>query len=1104
MMSKVEGRKKVEEDSGNKKLLKEIETISKALYSEKNHPRTSIPAPNFRSKSGKFPPVDSKPKLRNVNEDLSNKEKKSIWNWKPLKAFSNIKNRKFNCCFSLVVHSIEGFPRSFEDLHVSVHWKRRDGELVTKPVKVSEGVAEFEEKLTHTCMVYGSRSGAHHSAKYEAKHFLLFASAIGYRELDLGKHRVDLTRLLPLTLEELEEEKSSGNWTTSFKLSGEAKGASLNVSFGYTVVGESPVSHGNNQNDPEGYNVKKSNSRTTTSVTKPGLADGKSRMRRTGSLPGTLDKQISSPSRTQSTVDGRDPPEVLQKSRSELASSQPFLFPRIDEHKVDSSLDCKPELGPLSKASHANVENACEESESSATEQRVESSQIEKEKPVEAVEVSLVENNINGGFQVGSEKGAQLGLHDVVHGSHEDDLVEEDSNFDEQDICSKESVMKALEDALITVTNLEAEALTSPEDEEKQMEVEIDHEINENETSLSLDDVTESVANEFLDMLGIEHSPLGLSSESEPESPRERLLRQFEKDALDGGYSLFEFDIGSEDQIEYDHNSSAVSEWGNLSEDFELSSVIQAVEEEYQMGNQAEIGKTRAKVLEDLETEALMREWGLNDKAFQCSPPKGSGAFGCPIDLPPEEPLELPPLGEGLGPFLQTKNGGFLRSMNPSLFRSAKTGGSLIMQVSSPVVVPAEMGSGTAAILQQLASVGIEKLSMQANKLMPLDDITGKTMQQLAWEEATSLEGLESQGFLQHEVEIGQDKSGGQKNVKEYSPPRSDNFKSNKVGNVIGSEYVSLEDLAPLAMDKIEALSMEGLRVQSGMSNEDASANINAQSAGEISGFQGKSVNISGSLGLDGAAGLQLLDIKDDGGDIEGLMGLSLTLDEWMRLDSGDIGDEAQISEQTSKILAAHHASSLDMIRGGSKGERRRGKGSGKKCGLLGNNFTVALMVQLHDPLRNYEPVGAPMLALIQVERVFIPPKPKIYCKVSEVRIDDEDDDESESVKKVKVNEEKIGGKASEDEGTPQFCITEVQVAGLKTEPSKNKIWGNTAQQQSGSRWLLANGMGKTNKNSFVKSKGISDKPATSLLTKAQRGDKLWSVSSRIRGKGAK
>lgn len=148
-------------------------------------------------------------------------------------------------------------------------------------------------------------------------------------------------------------------------------------------------------------------------------------------------------------------------------------------------------------------------------------------------------------------------------------------------------------------------------------------------------------------------------------------------------------------------------------------------------------------MLEDLETEALMREWGLNEKAFHHSPPKDFAGFGSPIHLPPEEPPTLPPLDDGLGPFLQTKDGGFLRTMSPSIFKNSKSCGSLIMQVSNPVVVPAEMGSGIMEVLQCLASVGIEKLSMQAKELMPLEDITGKTMQQIAWEAMPSLEGAE-------------------------------------------------------------------------------------------------------------------------------------------------------------------------------------------------------------------------------------------------------------------------------------------------------------------------------------------------------------------------
>ncbi|GJS68070.1 plastid movement impaired 1-related 1 protein [Tanacetum coccineum] len=51
-------------------------------------------------------------------------------------------------------------------------------------------------------------------------------------------------------------------------------------------------------------------------------------------------------------------------------------------------------------------------------------------------------------------------------------------------------------------------------------------------------------------------------------------------------------------------------------------------------------------------------------------------------------------------------------------------------------------------------------------------------------------------------------------------------------------EYVSLEDLTTLAMNKIEALSVEGLRIQSGMSDKDAPSNISPQSIGEISALE--------------------------------------------------------------------------------------------------------------------------------------------------------------------------------------------------------------------------------------------------------------------------
>lgn len=330
---------------------------------------------------------------------------------------------------------------------------------------------------------------------------------------------------------------------------------------------------------------------------------------------------------------------------------------------------------------------------------------------------------------------------------------------------------------------------------------------------------------------------------------------------------------------------------------------------------------------------------------------------------------------------------------------------------------------------------------------------------------------------------------------------------SSSISRARDTEYVSLEDLAPLAMDKIEALSVEGLRIQSGMSDDDAPSNISAQSIGEFSALKGKTVDVGGSIALDGTGGLQLLDIKDDGEDVDGLMGLSLTLDEWMKLDSGEIDDDDLASERTSKILAAHHATSLDQFRGRSKGEKRRGKS--RKYGLLGNNFTVALMVQLRDPLRDYEPVGTPMLALIQVERVFVPPKPRIFNSVSMCMSSDDNDEEKmeKPVEKENIVEMATEEKIKEEDLIPQYKITEVHVAGLKAEPGKKKLWGSTNQQQSGSRWLLANGMGKKNKHPLMKSKAVPKGSASASApntTTVLPGETLWSISSRVHGSGNK
>ncbi|XP_068657756.1 protein PLASTID MOVEMENT IMPAIRED 1-RELATED 1-like [Aristolochia californica] len=1107
------GKKKMGGDAlGNGRLLQEIEAIHRALYRDGNpvKPARSISAGKTHQQ---FVPDKTKSRAlrENTTSSSSTKEKKSssssIWNWKPLKALSShVRNRRFNCSFSLHVHSVESLPPTFNDLSLRVYWKRRDGGLETRSARVLQGIAEFEETLVHSCKVYGTRSGPHHSAKYEAKHFLVFAGVVGNAELDLGKHRIDLTRLLPLTLEELNEEKSSGKWTTSFKLSGKAKGAILNVSFGFLVLGD-----GRKVSEPSSI-LKQSQSGMTKSLVGLEEGDGKVSFRRVGSLQGPAGYRVRHPSR--SVEDVKLLHEVLPSSKSDVTSSLTFeninLEPEFHHftHKepnfcLDADLESKKE----------NCENASEEVEFNVIERGIE---IDEKGVLESNENEMAETDTEA---VNLHEIGKLPDEDVVN-LHEigkvpdedvtikDALSHDHISFGKSKMPSKESVMEDLDAALRNISTFEVDELESPPSQKSNYnEIKSGYKAGKVGNSLSLDDVTESVASEFFTMLGLEHSPFGLSSDSDPESPRERLWKQFKKDTLSSGEDVFGICMGKEIGEESANDFPVHFDLGEFSEDFELSSISHAADTEYERVHEAPKSKTRAKMLEDLETEALMHEWGMNEKAFWSSPPDSASGFGSPINLPPEEPLKLPPLGEGLGPCLQMKDGGFLRSMNPTLFGNAKNNASLVMQVSSPVVIPAEMGSGIMEILQHLASVGIEKLSMQASKLMPLEDITGKTMQQVAWEAAPSLEAGESQEML-HQLQLdGTSADGGRDFLHGRKKGRgSSKLNLSSVSGDTSSEYVSLEDLAPLAMEKIETLSIEGLKIQSGMSDQEAPSNICPQSIGEICALEGMKARSSGLLGLGGTAGMQLLDIKDSNEGVDGLMGLSLSLDEWMKLDAGVVDEEDHDSGRTSKVLAAHRANctTKDLISGRWKGEERGRKD--RKWGLLGNNFTVSLMVQLRDPLRNYEPVGTPMLALIQVERVFVPPKPKIYYNVSQ-KGNSEEVDEPEPVpagtKEDKKEEKKEEEEAHLAEVIPQFKITEVHVAGIKTEPTKKKLWGSSTQQQSGSRWLLGSGMGKSNKHAFMKSKTATKSPQVASTT-VQPGDTLWSISARVHGTGAK
>ncbi|KAK7383346.1 hypothetical protein VNO78_29023 [Psophocarpus tetragonolobus] len=1035
-------------------LLQDIQEISKALYAPS---RSSFSSVHNRSKSeGKTrlskPQVALSPGF--LKEDILSKDKKlsSAWNWKkPLKALTHIGDQKFKCCFNLHVHSIEGLPLSFDGIRLCVHWKRKNNILQTRPARVFQGVVEFNEILSHGCSVYCSRAVSGHSVKYESKRFLIYASIIGAPEHNIGNHQVDLTRLLPLTLAELGGDKSSGKWSTSFRLAGKAVGATLNVSFSYQVMkGELMGFGGDNLNV---LNLVSLN---------PGRPSSTSSVMDFSPIPFHSDDVILSR-------------EALMNSASTLSKSISFLYQKLDEGNLHDSASANLEhFEPLK--SHVVTELESPKESKLHEPDDTEFSFIEQ---VETLEGDSLKLDQTGNQTVDFSTVEIINMDDFI--KDDDILVDNSTICDSMDNIFTSCVNGTTADdskhkcsnSCVSITCIK-DADILPEtseflDHEHYPNVISNYELHiKTSKSSSLDFITESIANDFLNMLDMESGLFGSSVNGDPQSPREMLLRQFEKEALASGNFTFDFNE-NEEELGTDNLGHS---YGNCTAvDSDLSLFIQAAEEEHARENQLLMQRRKAKILEDLETDSLMQLWGLNEKDFKNSPGTWSGGFGSPIELPNEESSILPSIGQGLGSFVQIMGGGFLRSMSPSLFRNCKNCGNLIIQASNPVVLPAKMGNDILEILQHVASDGVEELCHHIYKLMPLQDITGKSIEHIVWKATPSKGTPVRQGSWQYDL------------FEEFPCDYL-------TDDSMSLDSVSLEVIAPMTVNKSEALLIEGLRIQSGMLYEEAPSYIRPQHA-KTPSIGGKRTSWRGFPTSERVAKLQLEDGGESGNDNDALMQLSITLDQWLRLDSGIIED--QNSEQILKTLNVHHSRLSEFDDKGLKNAMDWLKSYGRNHGhgLLGNHLTVAFMIQLRDPQRNYEPVGVPMLILTQVERVHINAMQQddinFLGKKEKGRENEALLNETSSTNLENTNT---------DDEAPQFRfkIREIHLAGVLTKAGSRQLWGTATQQQSGIRWLLASGMASTVKHSSSTSKAIV--LSSPLLTKKLLNeDILWSIS---------
>lgn len=719
MSFEVESSKSDDEDFTCGLLLRDIEEISKALYMHKSpHEAFNASYDHHRDMVAKTSISESKSDVIIHGKD----KKSSIWKWGPLKALTHIRSRRVNCCFFLHVHAIEGLPPSFNNLDLCIIWKRKGDTLRTRPSRVSLGMAEFEETLMHRCTV--GRTGPHSSAKYDPKLFLLQASVMGAPTLDIGSHWIDVSRLLPLTLEELEGVKgSSGKWTTSFNLTGKAKGATLNVSFGFSILS-------GNSFEP-GYFVK-----VPDVVTDFDMNSRSSQLRNLDSVPGM---PTGGSYHHPSSVNSNFLEEIFRKKGSEHPPSIALLYQKFDEGKMGNTMESdlyherleslKPEQYPIPESSAGITENQFDDSEFLVKDQGIKVStkdQIELEKCsslrfdiIETIDVAEIFAGEEAAFDEYAEWESKL---DADNNDKPECATDDLPEHRDNGTCIIEPAFEVLDSELYDLTYKPAEIdysldTSTYSDLGKYMKSRSDNKVEMLMDSLSLDDVAiaDSIENDFLNMLGIDLGQDDMDSGSDHDD----LLRLFEEDPLASGNPILDSDVMAEQK-----ESSCFTPTGfrkvAFADDFDLSSV------------QSFRNKRNAEVLENLETEALMHEWGLSERAFQYSPRVCSGGFGSPVYTPvKEQPLQLPSIDKGLGPIIRTKDGGFLRSMSPLLFKNANNGARLIVQVSAPVVLPSTMGPTIIEMLQLWASVGVDKMCIQANELMPLEDVMGKTIQQV-------------------------------------------------------------------------------------------------------------------------------------------------------------------------------------------------------------------------------------------------------------------------------------------------------------------------------------------------------------------------------------
>ncbi|KAG6512348.1 protein PLASTID MOVEMENT IMPAIRED 1-like [Zingiber officinale] len=182
-------------------------------------------------------------------------------------------------------------------------------------------------------------------------------------------------------------------------------------------------------------------------------------------------------------------------------------------------------------------------------------------------------------------------------------------------------------------------------------------------------------------------------------------------------------------------------------------------------------------------------------------------------DLANLTPIYLvPDLGKNLGCIVQTSDGGYLASMNALNTPASRTETpKLAMQISRELIVEDEKSTSGFEVFRRVAS---EEICSKLLSLAAMDDLVGKTAEQVAFEGIASaiITGRNKEGAS----------SSAARSIAMAKKMATAMNKGRKGRTSLSEEAVTLDEVLCIALQKIEAMAVEALKVQAEIADEEA------------------------------------------------------------------------------------------------------------------------------------------------------------------------------------------------------------------------------------------------------------------------------------------